>query len=424
MFKKAWLMPLSYTFLGTILVFILLTHPPVIGYDTQSYLNLNSTRPPLYPIFIWLFKWCGTYQLEAVTWVKTIIFAASLYYARNWLRNNLMLSDFLIFIVFCFTTITTFRLVLLAESLTVPLFVMAFLTAVDVMKEVQTKKLIWLSIWIGLLILARTQFYYLYLFFLWLIFWYLWNNIPKNNVIKAATIFSFSIFLTFIFNQTYHHITHPQTDCYISAENLLIMQPLYLADMTAINYFKDPSQKEYITHILTQMKKQKLTSADIPLNPPFPDDVYTFYGYNYNDISTINCSYLNQKYPNLSERNRLMMSAIKILYADDFKKNLHFFIWKYASFVGSIPLSFAFLILICAASSRIMKRQNKYNTEQIFVIVSIVLILSNNACIALFEPGITRYFFYNYFIYYCLAALSADRLFFHTQNMGEFQHSD
>ncbi len=102
MFKKISLIRLLYFCLGLGIILTLLTHPPIVGADTLSYINFDSNRPPLYPIFLWLFKWCGGHQFEAVTWVKTILYGLTLYYARTWLLENLGLSDFLIFFNFMF----------------------------------------------------------------------------------------------------------------------------------------------------------------------------------------------------------------------------------------------------------------------------------------------------------------------------------
>ena len=89
-----------------------LTHDPVIGADTPSYINFNAMRPPLYPVVIWLFKWSGQYQFKILMWFRMFLLGASLYYLRGWLQKNLKIKDFLIFLLFILTIITTFRLAL------------------------------------------------------------------------------------------------------------------------------------------------------------------------------------------------------------------------------------------------------------------------------------------------------------------------
>src|SRR3990167_4131283 len=405
------LIPLSYMILGLTIVLILLTHSPIIGNDTSSYVNFSSGRPPLYPIFIWLFKWCGTHQFEAVVWAKTIIFGISFFYARAWLRQRLNIPDFLIFIVCCVTTVTTFRMVLVSEDLTIPLFIVAFFTSVDVMKEFQLKKIILLSILVSLLVLTRNQFYFYYLFFLWLIFWYCWIKIPKIKIVLGASILCFSIVSTSLVSKLYSYFIHAPTTCDLFLSHQLIIQPLYLADMNAIYYFKDPAQKEYIQTVLTQIKKQKLTASDIPLSPIYPQDIYSYYGFNYDPIAYINCYYLANIHIPLAYQDHFMTNIAIILFLHDLKKNLYFFAWKYTSFFGSIPFAFAVLIVLSAACFRLSNRYFSPSIEQVFIIVGLVLVLSNNAVVALVAGGILRYLSYNYFIYYCIAALAADRVF-------------
>src|SRR5690348_2207443 len=100
MFQKKWLYNLSYVILAALIVFFLLTHSPdYVDYDAPSYIFFAPIRPPVYPIFIWLFRWAGHYQFTLIMWVHAILTFSAFLYAGFWLKKYLKISDFLIFIV-------------------------------------------------------------------------------------------------------------------------------------------------------------------------------------------------------------------------------------------------------------------------------------------------------------------------------------
>ena len=413
MLKNIRLAPTLYILYILSMVLLLLTHDPVIAADTASYVNFSVNRPLLYPIFIWLFKWCGIYQFAAITWAKTIIYGMSLVYARMWLRRHLNLSDFLIFLLFCFTTITTFRFALLSESLTVPIFIMAFFSAVEFVTIFQLKKVIWFAVWTTLLILTRTQFYYFYLLYILIIFICWQQKQAYKNLMLVSVVLLSSIVLTILFNTVYAYFVRGQHDCNISLGNQLIVQPLYMADMNVTDYFNNFTQKKYVSSVLTQMKKEKLSYNDTPTNPVYLQDIYAYYGFNYNAIQRITCSSIKNVLLSESEQSRFLIDVSKILYLHDIKKNLVLYTWKFVEFFGGLPVFFGFLIILAAVGSGLISNKGtRFSIEQAFVTVGIIILFLNNSLVALVETYITRYFFYNYFIYYCFAILAADRLFF------------
>ncbi len=174
-----------------------------------------------------------------------------------------------------------------------------------------------------------------------------------KNFVLTASVFLLSILLTCFLNQLYAYFSTSSTDCYTTVGNQLIVQPLYLADSSAVNYFKDPIQKKYIASVLTQMKKQKLSYSDIPLNPVYPQDLIDFYRFNFNDIGFITCNSIYNIAP--EEKNHFMIAISKILLIEDFKRNFTFFMWKFALFFGEVPMFFCFSLLLIIAAYRLTK---------------------------------------------------------------------
>src|SRR3990167_10825820 len=96
--SKKWLYETPYVLLAILIIFFLTTHSPnYTHYDAPSYILFDPIRPPLYPFFIWLFHWAGSYQYTFIMWIHAIVTFFALLYARFWLKKYLKISDFLIF---------------------------------------------------------------------------------------------------------------------------------------------------------------------------------------------------------------------------------------------------------------------------------------------------------------------------------------
>ena len=92
--------------LSAIFLLFLLTHQPAFDPDSLSYINGSIIRQPLDPLFIGLFKWAGKNQLLFVMWAQSVFTFFLFYYARNWIKKNLFVSDFFIMLAFICTFIT------------------------------------------------------------------------------------------------------------------------------------------------------------------------------------------------------------------------------------------------------------------------------------------------------------------------------
>src|SRR3989338_7574830 len=167
MCHKKWIYEIPYMLLAGIIIFFLITHSPNYQqYDAPGYINFSVIRPPIYPIFLWLFHWAGHYQFILVMWLHAIITFVALLYARSWLKKKLKIADFLIFVVFLFVILTIcfhFQLIMIgSEGLTFPLFILIFFKLIECFKNFGLKKIAGLSALVSILILTRLQFYYLY----------------------------------------------------------------------------------------------------------------------------------------------------------------------------------------------------------------------------------------------------------------------
>jgi len=459
MLKKEEINFIPYLLLGLSIVILLITHSPNIGFDTAGYVNFSPMRPPMYPIFIELFKWAGADQLKMVMWAQAILTCAVLLYTRKWLQKHLVISDISIFITYLvivismfFATDSAIITTIMAEGIAFPLFIMAFLTLVECFQQFSLKKLSMFALWTGLLILTRAQFYYFYLAFVMLIGWYVWKRVAINKIIIAIMLIFSSIVLTNLLDKTYHYFMHHSFSPTLSTlGEQLIVQPVYLTNIDSEKYFTDPLQRKYIKDVMEEISQNHL--GNVILNPglstgllptyakvnprlyqavvvmrdsynhgvttfwgpPIPsrDLLFDYYDNNYNPIMIVAKSHDYKMSPQSADNFKIKVSMI--LFKNELKKNLVFIIMKWIKFTGSLPLILFLLIILFTTITRFIQNRNSMTqlneTTLLFVFVGILLIFMNNGVVAITEAFVLRYFFYSYFILYCIAALVADRLF-------------
>ena len=127
---KKLLNEVPYLILGALIIYFFYTHSPNFDYDSFTYINFDSTRPFIYPLFIYLFRWAGPYQFVFIVWAQGILLFVALLFARHWLKKNFQISDFALFLVCLFVILTIsfhFQIgFILSEGLSFPLFIFTF----------------------------------------------------------------------------------------------------------------------------------------------------------------------------------------------------------------------------------------------------------------------------------------------------------
>lgn len=427
MLEKKWINELPYIMLAVLIAFFLSTHSPNLEYDTPSYINFGPERPPLYPAFIWLFHWANSYQFYLVVWAQGILLFGSLLYARYWLRKNLQINDFPIFLICLIVTFTiSFHYQLMfvqSEGLSFPFFIWTFFLLIECFYKFSLKKLSYLAILVSLLVLTRLQFYYLYVIFILLGFWYLWQRIPFKSLIMGMLILFGSMFLTTLIDHGYHYYKHGYFANAPYGGFLVLVQTLYLADNDAAKYFQNPNEKIYIQKMIDKRNIQHLNKdahlTTIALRPSYYEYAYQSYSRNYlallriieNTLKKTNIENSvgnNIKY----DANSIAININKTLIFHELKKNLLFFLWKFVHCLGGVPLFLFFLILSLSLSMKIIyDKIREPGLSSIFITMISIITLLNAAIIAACNPDLPAYFCYSQFMLYCLAAFLANRTF-------------
>lgn len=424
MLKKRLVYELPYFVLASIIIAFLFTHHPNLEYDVDpSYLQFGPIRPPLYPLFIWLFHWAGSYQFIFIMWIQGALLFASLLYTRFWLEKNLQLSGFPIFLICLFIILTIglhFQIWFIqSEGLSFPFFIVTFFLLVECFHQFNLKKISYLAILVNILVLTRLQFYYFYIVFVMLWFWYLWQRIPIKYLMKAMVILFGSMLLTTVIDHSYHYYKHGFFAGSPYKGILIMFQTLYLANDNAADYFQDPTEKAYVQSLINQRNSQHL-NQDVALLTTFKPSYYNYANQslnrNFMAIQKIIVDTLNTSIENSSGKatnfkaDKIAMSINKTLILHDLKKNILFLIWRFLDCMGGIPFFLFFLILFIGLSFKIVKEKIKQPSLSLsFVTIIIVITFLNAAIVAISNQNLPVYFCYSQFMLYCLGAFLVKR---------------
>lgn len=416
---------LSWWQIGILLLLIfvpLYVIGPEIWPDTGGYLNFASYRPLVYPLFLWIFHRLGQYQLVVAMWMQAFLAFLTLLYISYWLYDRLKFPKFLIFFIL-FLVIALFDRFLvfnniLSDLIAFSFFLLTFILLVDCFSILNIKKIILLSLTTNILILTREQFCYFYLFLGALVIWHIWKQEPIKKILISSAIIIFSIMITLLVNRGYHYFANHRATSIIIPGVAIIEQALYLSNHTDHTDFRDTMQKNYFEKTIKLLEKNHLTkeTMNIPGIKPFQPmtlDV-TNQMYNLAYLSIIHVAKTHFPLPNFysDDSNVFIAKLAEKLYTHNLKKNVVFSSWRIASLMGGIWFFAGFLIVLCSIFLRVIAdRSWRPNIKQFFIAISIFVILGNAVIVGLFSDNEVRYFYYTYFLYFCLFGLLASELF-------------
>lgn len=425
--KVSGILPILLIFF--LIIAFLCTHSPYLGDNAKTYVDFSIIRQPLYPIFIGLFHWAGKYQFYLVMWAQSIVTFIAILYGRNWLKKNLQLSDWslipvilLVLITICFhyqmTSIDD------PEGLSFPFFIFAFFNTIECFQEKSIKKIVFLSIWVGVLILLRTQFYFFYGVYAAIIVWFFLKKKPTSYIAKVVLIFIVSIGLTNLADRGYHYFANGVFINEPFSGLVTVIQPLYLADSDAENYFVNSDEKSVVRSILDKINTDQLNKdvSNLKLNKikyfenaqeeyersylpiqTFVSKILT--GHSLDDITRIDTD-------SFIKMNNITLSIAKKLFLHNIKQNICLYGFKIIAAFGGIPYFLFFCLLFFSAVLRILQNRNKEITVgEMFVFLVLLISFFNAMIVAVAEPNCTRYYCYTQFLFYCFAAYIAELIY-------------
>ncbi|OGT37929.1 MAG: hypothetical protein A3F11_02860 [Gammaproteobacteria bacterium RIFCSPHIGHO2_12_FULL_37_14] len=390
---------------------------PSIAVDSMEYIQFSPIRPPLYPIFLWIFSLFGEYQFIAVKWAQFTIMAATLFYTWHWLCSRLSMSPWLAWLIVMITTwniVVRFEVVasILSEGLAVPLFILCVTSLVDCFKKVSFKRAMFFILVINLLVLTRAQFYYMYMLFPLLATWYFIKNIPKSSLYYVAVIMASTLVGAMIVNHSYHYYFNGHFSDASIVGPQIIAAPLYLSSSSAEQYITNPEEKVFFQKIMKLLEDRHLTrDTSETLKARSLDTEVMYYRLIFPELFHF-VYYENLKDMSSYQLNTITENISKKLYLVQFKENIRFYIWKGISIFGGFPLFIGFILVGAMYLLRIVIDRN-YDPDyfQITVGSFSLIILMNVFFVVLFVIASERYFIYSNFLIFCLGGILADKLF-------------
>jgi hypothetical protein len=411
---------LLYGFLGFLCVTLLWNLAPGLATDSASYLNFSWARPPLYPLFLWLVHFFSTDQLEAVKWAQFILTYLVLLYARGCLKHHFQISEFVIFGFVVVVFLNLFRLEILttiaSEGLAFPLFVLSFFLLIDSLKTFNMKKSFLFILCVALLVLTRTQFVYLYVFYFILLFWGGWYKFNFKKIgLLACMMISVVLVPHFLKAEMLSARGHaPNTSL---TGLVLLATPLILVDSGAVESFSDPTDRRRMEVILNNMKKYKVqthsmleTKGGVPISTVY-DDFQTFRNDLFNRVIPDSFSDLTEP-----ERSRATLFFYKALVANNVARCIYLYAYKAVQFIGGFGIAQPLVVIVFSGLYRVIRmRENILSVTQILVMIALLIVLFNAMLLAITEAYVPRYFIYTDFIFLLLAIIISDKVFYVSQ---------
>lgn len=419
------------------MIFFLCTHAPYLGNNAPTYTDFTIIRQPIYSIFIWLFHWVHQYQFEWVMWTQGLLTFFALVYTRNWLIQNLNVSNLSILLVFFLVLMTiSFHYQVRSlddpEGLAFPIFILTFFNTISCFKKYDVRKIILLSILVSILVLTRTQFYFYYGILVVLSIWYLWKKVPIKKTISCIVVFTLSAALINLADRGYHYVMNGSftTEPFFGLS--VIIQPLYLASNNSENYFLNPAEKKTVQNLLDWINSQELNFAVDALSHTkiqYYEYANQEYSRNYLPIqSMVNKTFTGMSFDHLERIDNTTLSSMndrtlyisKILFFKNMKKNIYLYCYKVIDAMGGIATFLFFCLLFCIAIFKIFRNRESddISISEIFVFLILLTTFFNAMIVAVAEPNCARYFCYTQFLLYCFGAYLGELIFYKTKSLS------
>ena len=356
----------------------------------------------------------GAYQLIVVKWIQAVINFIVLIYAGNWMRKRLELQNILIFLILLFTVVFFFMhvqfsmLSILSEAIAFPLFILTFIFLVDSFIDLDMKKIILAVITCNLLILARDQFYYMYVMLFMLTVYAFLHKVPLKKSMVISAIVLFSVVFNILTTGIYHYAMNGRFGESSAVGEILLPPALYLATPDDAKYFEHPFHKMFFLSVEKSLYKNHLNYASVPkeLRPPLQLIMSSaWYNIMFNPIKK---TALRKLPPHTSSyvASRTLTEISAILYTHELMKNFKFYFWRTTSAIGGVWVFLGFLIVLFSALFRIISdRKYDLTINQAVTFLAISIALMNAGFVTLFSSFDARYYYYVYFLYAILACL-------------------
>lgn len=399
-----------------------------LGSDADGYIHHTLAWPPLYPLFLMVFKLFGAWQFVAARIAQTFLTFLALLYAARWIQNRLAIKNGLVFLVVLFMASlislhSNTLSIITAEGISFPLFIITFFKFVEAFECLTIKNVLFVSIGSTLLLLTRSQFYSMYAMLLALIIWHLRHHLSMKILLSSLGIMIvISLvglgFRAFYYKEIAYIPPHYQATTTGAGWEYsgwrFTVQPFFLAPESDQSLFKSSAEQKMFVGIHRFLAKRHFTSATVPT--PITQNLLQTELYYMSILGNLqqNIRFAIEKIQphstlSGSQTDHFLKKLTLELYYHHMKESAAFYIVRLGYYLANPFVAFAFCItILCFIYRFIVDARWKPSITHLFMIVSFLFVLLNAGLISIVEVWAPRYFYYPYFLYFCFAALLAN----------------
>lgn len=374
--------------------------------DTNTYFRLHFYRFPGYGIFLRIFDLLfGSFFDFAVVAFQLAFGFVSIHLLSTNLKQFLKLGHVVYFLLLAILIFPYFPPLLVgnnlsSEGLSYPLYLLLITFALDFLFREKYSRIIHLSVVFVLLCLTRGQFIIVAPI---LAFIYILKE--RKRTVKKTRLYFLVVLLLLPFaaqglDRTYHKLVHgffvTTPFSYVNALTL----PLYVSDSTDAEQLKTLAEKELFLNTYKAIDSMGLLSSKVS------GGARAKYGVFHNNFPWI-CNrnfhvpamhYFEDKAKVVGENVILTEKAAKemipILVKNNFKEYISLYLEGiFHGFKGILVSVSVFLLLLYSLANTL----KKWSVANGFLLMALLLIVSNAMIVAFASHSIMRYLFYNYF---------------------------
>lgn len=380
--------------------------PAIYSPDTNTYFRLHFYRFPGYGIFLRIFDLLfGSFFDFAVVAFQLVFGFVSIHILLKNLKQFLKLGPVVYFVLLAILIFPYFPPLLVgnnlcSEGLSYPLYLLLMSFAFDFLFREKSRRIIHLSVVFILLCLTRGQFIIVAPI---LAFVYILKE--RKYTVKKTRLFFLIVLLLLplaaqVLDRTYHKVVHgffvTTPFSYVNALTL----PLYVSDKSDVEKLKTPAEKEIFLNTYKAIDSMGLLSSKVAGDATAK---YTVFHNNFPWICNRNFHVPTMHYfedtanrvgENVIMTEKAAKDMFPVLVMNNFKEYISlYFEGIFHGFKG-ILVSVSVLLLLLYSLVITIK---KWSAANGFLLLALLLIVSNAMIVAFASHSIMRYLFYNYF---------------------------
>jgi len=405
--KENYFIAIVFTFLFIFLV----TKPPIVSFDTLSYLDANIKRYPGYILFIRGFKFIfkGNFKVFIVIFQLFFSFFSVFIVFKN--ISNLLKFNYWVKILFLalllFPLFPPIEVVnnLASEGLSYPLFLLLSSFIIGFLFRNEQNKIYYFSVTVIVLNLTRGQFFIIPIIVAFLFILKVRKDIFRKKNIKLLVLLLLLPLITNTFERTFkkivygYFITSPYS--YVNAVTL----PLYTSKLSDSIDIKDKHHRKIF--ILSYNRIDSLGLVASKISGDYLDKYMVFHN-NFPVICNQNIHAQGKDYYNklngVSELSSVLTEqACKdmfiILIKNNFKEWISIYITGIIHGFYSIYSLVFFLLVFIYSFIQTLK---KFTIDNGLLLLGSLLIFSNAMIVGIACHSTIRYLLYNYFFVFII----------------------